>query len=455
MTIDELYLQLNNASFETLVCQTNIKNDEDLKQFFNTGCNDVLKLEEYQNLHLNIPAERIWYTPNTLIAQAIYYNPDTLATYCMPPLRLIQSNILKYSDCIAKKVQDSEDEATTGNFDAGLLTLPDSMKIEYFNLLLNKGIVINDLYATFIDYYNLVDYGNLEISKKNLRRIIASKTKKDQEKTTAALQGFPDTITVYRGENSESAKSNEAYSWTTNINVAMFFAIRRGNGPAVIVTGEVKKEKIIEYISDRNEDEVLCYPKDVKEVNRIELYGKDDLIETLPKMSRIFQRFSSQLSRLTFSVNSNVHGREHELHVLILSQYIAEKMNLCLEDKRILATAAIFHDTRRQTDNIEDLHGMHAKEYYCQVTENPNPIVAFLCEYHCLPDNEAYTTIENDNYLHMHQRRVRLLYDIFCDSDSLDRLRFGVSELDYQQLRTSVAKKSPLIAKIVADNTWT
>ena len=73
-----------------------------------------------------------------------------------------------------------------------------------------------------------------------------------------------DTVTVYRADSWSSPHSltpvKTAPSWTTNKNVAIWFAYRgqeRGHRPLTIWKGEIPRDKIIAYLTNRSEFEVL------------------------------------------------------------------------------------------------------------------------------------------------------------------------------------------------------
>lgn len=48
--------------------------------------------------------------------------------------------------------------------------------------------------------------------------------------------------------------------------------------------------------------------------------------------------------------------------------------------------------------------------------------------------------------------RVELLYKVFKDADGLDRIRFGIRDLDLNFLRLPVSKTLTLVARLYHDN---
>ena len=76
-------------------------------------------------------------------------------------------------------------------------------------------------------------------------------------------------LTIYRGCASKSTPVEKAFSWTLDYNKAMFFSKRFCHGneynyPGSIYKGQIRLEKIIDYITERDEDEVIALYKDIK-----------------------------------------------------------------------------------------------------------------------------------------------------------------------------------------------
>ena len=100
---------------------------------------------------------------------------------------------------------------------------------------------------------------------------------------------------------------------------------------------------------------------------------------------------------------------------------------------------------------MDPTHGKASKEYYISNVLRPSPLVAFLCEYHCLPDEDAYQEITRNRALSKNRKRAKLLYDIFKDADALDRVRFEIRDLNLNMLRLPVSKTLTLVARITLE----
>ena len=147
------------------------------------------------------------------------------------------------------------------------------------------------------------------------------------------------------------------------------------------------KEDIIEaFLDDRHEQEVIIQPQNVEIVSEYSLKSLNTLKKTLPEIAPLYHKYRNQLEHLSFAQDSSEHGHAHEARVLLLCLIIAHMIGLPPRDQRVLATAAIYHDTQRTNDSVDEVHGRASAEFYMRNVSSPDPMVSFLCEYHCLPD---------------------------------------------------------------------
>lgn len=456
MILNDLLLNIKGTSFNTVVNQSKIQTEQDKEIYNEKGYTINLTEKEFKS-KFKINPNYIWYTPSYSLS-CFYFNPNTLAVCPFHiELFLIQEENkekptfgLNIED-VYHAIEKREQEVANNEYFGSILALTDTMRLEYFKLLIDKkGQNIPNLYHLFISNYNHSDYGFSTIDPEILQIICNSKTEQEKQLTQQKIKDLPDTITVYRGGNSISTSYEKSYSWTLDINIANFFAVRRGNGPAYIAKGQIKKEDIIEYIDDRNEQEVLIDPNKVTILEVIDLKEIDFIKYILPIVSPLYHKYKDLLETLTFAQQSTIHGKDHELRVLLLCLIESEMLKLPMSDRRILATAAIYHDTQRKNDWSEPEHGQNSKNYYHQNTKKPDPIVEFLCEYHCLPDELGYQEIKNNRKLSKNREQTTLLFKIFKDCDGLDRVRLGNirKEMDLNQYRLPITKQLTLLARI-------
>lgn len=120
-------------------------------------------------------------------------------------------------------------------------------------------IPIEDKYKCFMCAYNRADF-NFEGASKGIDvDLILDLKRLDEDKIERLKDMYgEDYLTIYRGQGSRSASLENAISWTTDIAVAERFAKYHNlAGDGVIYAAEVNLEDITDYITDRNEEEII------------------------------------------------------------------------------------------------------------------------------------------------------------------------------------------------------
>ena len=64
----------------------------------------------------------------------------------------------------------------------------------------------------------------------------------------------------------------------------------------------------------------------------------------------------------------------------------------------------------------------------------------------------AYAEIQHNRKLSKNRTRSKLLFDIFKDADALDRVRFGIRDLNMSYIRNDISKHFVLIARLNLEN---
>ena len=446
ITLSELILNVKNVRMEQLVFQSDIKTQEKVKELNEHGYRVSFTDEEFRD-KFKVPTNCVAYTPS-ISYSCMYFNRAVLQF----PLDFYiadgeKSPLWSDIETFYRAVKSIEAEVASGDYTTSISGLPDSMKLEYFNLLIERGIDFGEFYRKFIDFYTYADYGFGCISEENIEKIFEKKTSEDIQVTKESLSSLPDTITIYRGRTQVGTSLEKAYSWSLDKSIAMFFAARLGTDEAEIVEARVKKENVIEYIKG-SEQEILVGYRDVEIVETNKLYGVDRLKEFLPKVTKTYLEYKKKLYKLDYNLKDTVHGYEHTLRVLLLSLLLSEELGLSNKNRNRLATAAIYHDCRRKHDGESKQHGYDSAEYYKSSVNHPDAITAFLIQYHSVDDKYGYREIEENPILSEKADTAKLLFKIFKDCDGLDRVRFGLQALDLSYLRMDISHQYPLIARI-------
>lgn len=448
MTAADILLSIKNVGFDSLLPLKKVQAPEDLDKYTQQGYPMLITETEFHQLLPNIDTNKIWITPS-LSRPLLYYNPDTLAA--AGSLELIRIPGGQPASQIEALVQHMEDAVAEKDFRGSIQALPEAMRMEYFNLLLEKFPDdfqdIPNLFRLFFGNYIAASYGFDRIHPDTFRTIAALRTPEQAQEVQAELAEFPDTLRIYRGGSSDISLAPErASSWTTSIQSALFFAGHLGSKAGYITTGTVPKDKVIYVQMDSKEKEVIVFPEDVHIEGTLHLASLEEIHPTVKEVVPMYHFYRGMLSTLDFEMDSDQHGRLHSARVLLHTLVISELLHLPASDRHILSIAAIYHDSKRNNDGEDQVHGQYSAAYYRSVTHKYDPIVNFIIEYHCRPDEEGYAAIRGNHELSKRRTRAKKLFDIFKDADALDRVRFGLYDLDMNQLRNPEAKTLPLFA---------
>ena len=452
MNLDELLLKVKDVSLSALVWQEDVLTEVDKEKYNSNGYLIKHTKTEFESLFPELPVDCICYGPVLSGTSCLYFNRETLAVLNAPINYCESKGFLGGLENLISAIKEQELEVANGNFFSSLLVLQDSMRMEYFNKLIELGKPVNNLYELFINMFSLGDYGFAAMSDEAFEKIVDSKTDAQKKKCEAALSGMPDVLTIYRGQTKVGTPVDKAHSWTLDRNVANFFATRRGHDKAEIITATVSKKDVVEYISDRGEAEVLVRYKDLNIVDTTELYGIETLNSLIPAVNPRYQKYKEILYTIPFDYESEIHGRLHSARVLIHTLFLSKMKGLSVADRNVLCNAALWHDTGRKNDNYCEKHGYSGYTNYkndcMSASEKPDDIVSFLIKYHCRPDADGYKEIATNPVLNAQKKRVTMLYKIFKDADALDRVRLGIRDLDVNQLRCPESHNLTLVARI-------
>ena len=136
------------------------------------------------------------------------------------------------------------------------------------------------------------------------------------------------------------------------------------------------------------------------------------------------------------------HGIEHAYRVYSIAKEICLLENINESNSEFLEFCAIFHDIGRINDGLDDHHGQRSLKVlndhsYFGLKKFNYPLTHFIIENHCLDDHIAIDNV-HDYYL-INKEESIYLFNIFKDSDSLDRVR--LFDLDPSYLRLSNSHK--------------
>lgn len=407
-----------------------------------------------------------FYVNDKLLDRYVYWKNPIYASF-----PVLDPNLINH---YLKSIEVKTEEFNKGNY-TDLLLFADTGTIITLNNLYWK-LSKEERYKTFIDVYTHIDRGYSLIDPLIIKDVLKNKPDINND--------LPDEIVIYRGEGTKSTTYTETYSWTTDIEIACFFAVRLSLS-GKIYQAKINKKNIIAFITDRNENEIIVLPEHLKEVKEIPM---DDTMETMKKLQNEGYLEEYMLYRNTF-ISSNdykepngIHGISHVKRVLIHCLNLSRILNLSDMERGMLAMAAIYHDIGRINDEEDTIHGIKSwkkfkkknkpllcinvvpivketgtvdsAEYHLEPIDYENEkIIKFIIENHCISDDKAIETLNKSKI--ENKQFAWNLYCIFKDADGLDRVRLDpyLGEVDIKYFRNKETVNQLLFAKILLDNT--
>lgn len=156
------------------------------------------------------------------------------------------------------------------------------------------------------------------------------------------------------------------------------------------------------------------------------------------ELSALLDHYAQLLAKIDFNdFGGSIHEKPHALRVLVFSLLLGALEPVNSADLERLALAAVFHDSRREDDDLDTGHGMRASLHYADWAKSqglePDPIVRHALAFHDLDDLLGCGLAV--------EPQKRLITQLFKDADALDRYRFGLDGLDPSFLRRPSSKR--------------
>ena len=452
MDIQDFTYAVKGGASANLVPITAIKSHDDIDEYREQMYNIIFTKDDFQSKYPNLDITKFYYT-NSQFTPIAYFDKDKIIYKELP---FSGKEYFKFNDNLTEeeeiiKIINVFEKTYNAKDWTTLLTSPEgAMRFSLLNTAIENNLIDQqDLYKVFISIYTKTDFGSHELTKESMNKILNSKTEEQKQNTKNILSAFGKTITIYRGEGDRSSDFTTSFSWTTDINVANFFAIRLAKDSARIIKARVKRADIIEYIDHRDEHEILVDPKNVEVINIDNLYHFTDVSsEYIDEGSfKDFLNYKTLLKHIIpFENDLEGHGKIHCLRVLLYSILIANYEGVTdLYDRDILFKASISHDMARDNDSEDLLHGEQSYQALVNalsMTEDKD--LEFLMKYHSRPDRQGINALKS--FPKDRQQNLKKLLFILKDADALDRVRFGIRALDMNFLRLDFSKKLTFVA---------
>ncbi|PGP20951.1 hypothetical protein COA01_15540 [Bacillus cereus] len=314
-------------------------------------------------------------------------------------------------------------------------------------------------YEWFLEVYTFEDYGFQQFTPELMEDAFGRRPQDVKEELKKRLDEITqeEELVIYRAQGTESTPLEKAYSWTLSFNFASKFAGNLGMHGDVFVA-KVKKENVIDYITNRKEDEILVRPEHVYDIQNMQMVKPEEEMDNLGMLGYLsdYHRYLNELHPDLFFNPYGIHGMKHTERVLLHVQSLCLELEVDDLDTIILSIAALYHDIGRKNDDIDPYHGEESwkklialglidtfEEKY-EIYEDEIQILKFIIENHCLNDELVWSNLEKLTF-YRSKEEVKFLMKVFKDADGLDRVRIG--DLDTKYLRFEESKRRYLFAK--------
>ena len=455
MNINGLLREINKVKLSEFVCITKVQTESDAEALREDGYDVGFTLSEWEAKY-TLPADKIFYAkspyssmyyvdmdnpPYPIVVSLNIYGNQRLAMPAGEDDETFCQRILKHCDYY-KNLHGDKLTLYISNLGGYLAT--DVLR-EY----VNRNEPSEEMFTTFFSVYEEVDFGGAWFSKEEMEKVLKGMGAATQRKFRKLLHKLPDEVTIYRGEAEASAPYTKAFSWTTDIRVAYFFACRQSDGYARVVSAKVKKQDILFMLDRRNEKEVLVFPEGIYGIDTssyVQIPPDEALSVLTDDDLDCFYWWRETVNLLyRYEAVPQDHSVLHSIRVLLLALLIIENEELVLKEDDVaqLMQAITFHDIGRQNGDEDPKHGEYSTAIYKE--NHSDPVVEFLIQYHCVDDKKAKKALDSDTRI-KDKQKVSLLYNVLKDADALDRVRFGLRDLDVRYLRIPISKQLVLTA---------
>ena len=429
MNINEIFQKANTGNINDLIP---IKSIENPFEYFQISETDLLPTyEKVCELYGKDIADDCYYFDG-LIPEVVYFNKETYVIVKLTGAILTQIS----KEELRKQINFLAVDIKKDGLEKHQFFIPSEFQMSLMDYYLSTHSIQD--YSSFIDMYAHNEYNFSQLSRDKLNLIFQQPHKKIGQKFIKTL---PETVTIYRGEGDKSTPVEKALSWTLSKEVAFFFACKNSNTGSSIYTAQIKREAILDYLNDRNEEEILAFPEDVKILNKVNLPSVMEVSDTYSQefanVQYVFQHICEEYNEIIKGILDKTfeHGINHLYRVSILSGMIHELVREDYDDLNDttlihVMMAGLFHDIGRENDEEDTEHGKRSIElldkHHIHISKEMRQII----EYHCI----------DDSLLPECSSQMKILYQILKDADALDRVRFGIRALNTRYLRLDISK---------------
>lgn len=463
MTINELFASVNNAIEQKDFYPASLITDEnELEKYSHLTGRQLTLFEEVKNLceQFGIDTQHIYFT-DSIKGLSPYYYYDFPLLIEIPAMDEQMIEFLQVPRRIQEGITYFNKKMSNQKYREILFAVDGKIRF----LALHKLFPLisdEEKYELFCAVYTQEDYGFDTFSPQLIEEAFSHQTEAYRKDVLQELDSVcpDDELIIYRGMGEKSTSPEKAYSWTLSFKVALFFA-NRFNDNGEIVAAKIKKTDVIDYITGRNEEEIICRYENLYEIQPFNMVKTSEEMKRLDENYSIYEyhRYVNAFDKNLFFNPDGIHGMMHMKRVLLHVLSLATEFQLDDVEQEILVAAALYHDIGRTHDGRDDFHGekswdkLNSPNVLNQLNEQFEfydeelHVLRFIIENHCLTDITVWEKLKSTDFPGYSQEKVKELTEIFKDADGLDRVRLGDLNIDY--LRTLEAKKRVIFAQNV------
>lgn len=456
--IGDIIADANYITEKALLPLSAIRTESDKTRYEKKGYLIGYTYDEWPEKYPQIPRDNVYYVCGLNVG-TVYYDKKNVVYL---DLRIYGREMLSlggtenYEETMLRAIHKQEEHSKKGEYGHLFLTMPDGIRMDAMNHLLDLEGPTERFYGNFMGQYAVSNFLCKNISKRVLNALRKSKSDKQKAATQERLEllyGDKPVITVYRGEADGSTEYSQAMSWSPDINVAYFFATRLGKD-AKIRIGKLYRKDVLEYFpadgDEGAEEEIITMPGKVKNVRTEYLLDADseDVLRLAVGFMERYTFWRDETARLHEDADNslNAHDALHAVRVLFLSMVLGAHEKLRPEEMEALCAAAVYHDIGRTHDGDELDHGRAGAEYYHNEATDVSPIAEAVIELHCA-EKEAVERELARRFSGRDLESAQKILRVLEDADALDRVRFGLfgmgsrDGLDVRRLQCDFARK--------------
>lgn len=213
--------------------------------------------------------DNVYYLPNSPLIPFCYFEDFLWIHLFNTDVGFMKSSRLK--DLIQQRKAQIEHSLEKKDYHSLLSMTENIIKIEMF-IKYFHDIPDKDKYDIFRNVYQKSEYNFRQLEPDFLENVFSyrresKKWVKNMKllRTKVVSDGW---LVVYRGEGSKSSSIEDALSWSLDKETAEFFA-NRFDETGVLYQAKVHIDNVLDYIDERNEEEVLVDFQDLTDITEL------------------------------------------------------------------------------------------------------------------------------------------------------------------------------------------